>query len=179
MSVSTEEGVSYAVWGGDGAPFPFGMWFVNIGDLLSGDATGGTHTLTIVFATAAGGRNSNFYSLEQITMNGSGTTRVLGELQARNLGFHPTKANTQLNQLWLLDTNVDDVGNFTMMRPRDTLRRVLLGRQTTVGTLAGLRLQSDNVNMRGITMSAMGYVWSAAAISWPGGPKRPENGLFT
>jgi len=179
MSVSVTEQVSYAVWGGDGAPYPFGLWFVNVGDLTAGDGTGGSHRVFAEFTPfTQANRNSNFYSLEQLTINGTTATPILGELQARNLGFQPTRNNTQMNQLWACNTVAHDFGGTSLLLREGKNLKILLGRQTDLLTFSGLRLQTDNVDMRTITMAAMGYVWSPRAISMPGGPRRPENGFW-
>lgn len=182
MAVTIVSPIEIAVWGGEETPFPIGMWYVGSTSLISGDATGGDHIIQVQFQAAAiATRLSTMFSLEQFTFFATSPgTLMAARLQANNLGIAATKNLAQLNQLWTVTAQINEEGTFAAPHlGRSTIQKPqFLGSQVALSAFVGLTLTMDNVNQRLISLQAMGYMWSAAARSFLGGPKRPANSLF-
>lgn len=175
--------VHRAVWGGEGAPFPDGMWY---GEVAVSVVTGADNSiLDLLFQTVdAPERDSRLYSLEQFTAVRTGGTQTNGTLQTRNMGLNPTLEGTSegvLDQFWAFPFTVDAAGlNITPNAQQSAaLKGIFLGGQINKATNTGLRLTLDeNINNFTVQFNAMGYFWSSKARSVLGGPRRPANALF-
>lgn len=186
MAVSETRHILFAGYGGEGVPFPWATWFVQVGILTAGDATGGEHILEVEFVESTqAARDSNIYSLEQLNCTTFGTgaanNGIIGQLQSQNLSYLPKSGQTgSIGQSWLIPTNGTDVLDRTVMSPRDIdpFRKIMLGKMGDVPAFTGLRLRTDNVNQRTIILTVMGYVWSSKAWGFPGGLQRPANGIW-
>jgi len=180
MSVSDTQQVSKAMWGGDGAPLPSGMWYGEV-DLI-GDASGNPASLHLEFNTENNPRDSNIYSLEQLSFSHGNISPAAFdmELLVQNMGLSVVSPNVNaLNWLYAMGGALTE-GTFAAIRPRDVIPHMglFLGSQVAVNSASQLRARVNNDNLALFTFTAMGYIWSARARSMVGGPKRPLDGLW-
>lgn len=181
MAVSVTAAVQRAGWGGLESPYPVGMWFVEVGILVSGDGSGGNHDLFILFNPAGGALDSKLYNLEQ--MNATNFIAAAASLQlqvaAQGMGLLAPTLQDSLAQTWVVNTRVPEVTDLAATAFSDILQRAtFLGRQVDTSSASQIRIRTVNVNAQTLVVNALGYIWDSKAMSLPGGPRRPPDPLW-
>lgn len=154
---------------------PTGYWLST--GTVTGDGTGGDESVQFDFAKATGQRNSQFYSLEEVTAfqvaNGTlALGMLIANMDTQALGGTGIRMAVQLT--------ADQAGFGSMLGiERSSFRGIFLGRQTAPSSAAGISFSMDNVDTVVLIVKIGGYVWSARSAAVPGGPQRPPSGLYS
>jgi len=177
MSVIATRAIRARLFSGYEDPrYPTGMWTAS--RAVTGDGTGGDMSVQINFALATELRNSQYYSLEELTIFQGAVGDDIGELLIANfdIGSVPTVGDARVYSLTLL-ANQAGGGALT---PAESLffQGLMIGRQANPNTATSISFTIDNVDLRVLTMTLGGYVWSARSTAIPGGPQRPPTGIY-
>lgn len=173
----TAEGIVqiYEFAGYQDPSLPIGAWAGVRG--VTGDASGGSRILDLVFAAATQPRASTMFSLEQLSVFDEEETEKGCLIQTINLGIIGDIAFDQIFNV-LMRTG-PTTGQSSAGSGADGANLPLfLGRQQgrSVGTF--LRASVINSLNNDFIFNAQGYMWGARSINAPGGPRRPIGGLF-
>lgn len=160
--------VSYQKFSGYEDPgLPSGFWFAN--GVVIGDATGGTQVAQINIAEATNQFNSQYYSLEAISIT-----------LARAANFDLRLAIFNMDRVFEYTITLSLNATASNMLPRDTeMLPLYIGQAGLANTAAGLSFALPNVDTDLLSVHVEGYVWSARSTSVPGGPRRPSEGLYS
>jgi len=157
--------------------YPIGYWQAALS--VTGDVTGGTLGIDLVFQPAVGPNflNSQMYSVERfsISSGGLGSATVV-RLRATNMGG-PSNLGFQNEYAITLELLGASLGNAGLTRDLAFLPW-FLGSQRSPGTTAALSLATGNVDDVAFRLEAEGYRWSARSVLVDGGPQRPPTGLY-
>lgn len=159
---------------------PTGAWVAR--QQLAGDVSGGTATITIVFADATQLRTNELFSLEQLSVSIiSAGTETDALLRTLNLDKDLAgKGNNQAaqdfaiqmrNMSGLIESAID-------MESAAAVKGLFLGRQVDATTVTGIATIWNNVNGGTHITRCQGYVWGPRSVSTPTGPRRPISGLY-
>ncbi len=177
MSVVATSPVAYRRSSGYADPrYPEGHWLGSV--TVSGDASGGTITASIVFSEAIAQLDSRIYSLEQFTAFSSteSSTRA-ASFFTDNLGLDGPAALTNRFTGTISPHVTPDT---TSLSPRDmTNLPLFLGsmRVRSILTRLGMSLVNPGVG-EDYRLEAQGYWWGARSVLVDGGPQRPPTGLY-
>lgn len=172
MAVITVVPVEYAQFSGYEEPeLPSGFWEVD--GLSIGDGTGGTNGIQVNFAFATEPRNSQFFSLEKLSI--SHATAAIAGIIFFNLDI--------LSDGRVLRYNLPLVANEAgpaALNLSDMVRLGLfLGRQDQAASSTNMFVAVTNDTGEALTLKAGGYIWGARSVAVSGGPQRPQQGLYS
>jgi len=175
MSIIDVNDITYRKFSGYEDPrYPSGMW---LGEgLVTGDGSGGDSTVQIDFSKAAGLRNSQYYSLEEIFAVKGNNVSAAGDMLVTNFDVGDELIGRRYH--FLLLATEGGVSNLTLSPTAGTLR-MFLGQQSTPNSAQSISFIIDNTNLIDFAVRIGGYVWSARSSSVPGGPQRPPTGLYS
>jgi len=162
---------------------PGGLWA--LGGTVQGDVSGGVRSLTHLFQALPSISNSNFYSIEQISIQDTAVEITQAILQVNSMdAIFPNLAGAATNQKFWRVTMVDvsfaggpQVSCLEWERQRQT--PWFLGQASRNPSLAALLVVTvPNSDGERITCTVQGYWWPPGAINDEGGLKRPVGSLF-
>lgn len=155
------------------------MWYGKA-DVI-GDPTGGNSTLTLQFGLAGEQRDSQLYSVQQVSafLGVSGVGKNC-QFQTLNMGLNPTQVDSGLDWVWdgFLQLGSAVALPLAALIPRDNPTPFFAGVQDTLIQNYGFRAVVSNTDNEVFGLVALGYVWDARARSFPGGPKVPVDSLL-
>ena len=161
---------------------PVGIWYAH--PQVTGDASGGTVTILILFQPFAGPTNGQFYSLEQLSarINSEAANRAMS---VRSVNFGTGLGSGQPGQLNIehaafMDVTAVVASGLALSDPRHlrAFNRVFLGRPVQ-GAAAQFNIAMTNIGAGvSLDVTAMGYVWNPGAINSPTGIRRPVESLW-
>ena len=175
MSVTDVVQVQFRRFNGYNDPrLPEAQWMVH--ETLTGDASAGSLTIIMQFASAESPLDSRVYSLDQVAVMSGNTSTAIMHLQTLNmddiLGAAPLPR-------WAFTTVADGVGTTCMaVQDAKAFRGIFLGRQRLPGSISRLDLITPNVDTFTVEVYAMGYAWGPRSVLADGGPQRPLSGLL-
>lgn len=153
--------------------YPSGFWRAE-GQVL-GNATGGDMSVQIDFAKSSSLQNSEFYSLEEISLfQPTATGHTVGMLIA-NLDAGSAVGARRYSLILIANqagTNGLDPAS------RLGILGLYLGRQSAPASATSLTFGLDNNDGISFNVVIGGYIWSARSANVSGGPQRPPTGLY-
>jgi len=163
--------------GWDDPSLPLGYWVANT--FLTGTASGGEQTISVIFSASATPLNSNFYSLEQLTLQYVTTTARPISVRTGNMDMGSLGGAVDMGVIVQLVAGTTH-GGIAMMSPRDAeyFKGIWLGSPRLSTADAKLTAQADNTNGAPFVFAAQGYYWGPRSILTPGGPQRPVRGMY-
>jgi len=155
--------------------FPIGYWQAALA--LTGDATGGSLVIDLLFQTAlAGFLNSQMYSLERFSIHSTEGSQRTVRIGTVNMGGPSTQPFSHRYGVALL--LISDEGILALEGESAVLTPMFLGSPQNAGISASLSVFTQNVNTITVTFEAEGYRWSPRSVLVDGGPQRPPTGLY-
>ena len=177
MSITGDSPVAYRRFSGYADPrYPEGQWVGSI--TLSGDASGGTSTLSLVFSEATVAvLNSRMFSLEEFGVSVSAGANDDGRLSTDNLGLGGQAAFQHRFSM-----SIDTPGGVATVQLRTDSQNILplfLGGQRVISVQTRILWQQGNPGAGVDTrFEAAGYWWGSRSVMIDGGPQRPPTGLY-
>ena len=176
MAVVTQQPVRRLFFGGSPTPgLPTGIWSALV--TSTSDGTGGNNVASILFHLSGEPIGALLYHLGEchIIMTSAAASRAMG-IQGQNLGRDGIqfRYTAQFTLPRFVDTGE------ASLEPADALglRGILLGSPLFAGSTSSLDFETVNTDTEAVIVSARGYVWDQGALSVPGGPRMPANGLY-
>ena len=165
-------------YSGYGDPsLPIGTWIAQVTG--TGDATGGSVFLTVIFQEAETGfRLSQMWNVEQISMDMGTPTNLQGLMTTRamnNLSPQRIAAEERWGFLLLSDGANQNAIDLAALA---ALPLWLGAPNDDFSVDSGLRFESVNVDTIDVNITCQGYLWGPRSVLAAGGPQRPPNGLF-
>lgn len=174
MAVTADIRIERLPWAGyDDPSLPEAAWVTQGG--VSGDVTGGTMQLRVVFLEASSRQSARMFNLEQFHIHLGTNVTLQGQTLTENMG-HLTAQRGLTTVGW----------GFTVTAraslseaPIDHLSKAIwLGAPNLIGGRSSLAFAVANTDGSSINLSAYGYVWGPRSVLAPGGPQRPVNSPF-
>ena len=156
--------------------YPIGYWWGSLE--LTGDASGGSAGLDLLFQQANGAArlNSQMYSVERFGMTtNDGIGRVV-KITATNMAG-PSDVGFSQEYAVRLEPFTGFPGS-ALEGEAASIVPWFLGAQRLAGISASLSMVVDNVDTIVYKLEAEGYKWSARSILADGGPQRPPRGPY-
>jgi len=182
MAVATVVGVERLPWGGSQERgLPSSIWRA-VGQSTS-DASAGANSLTFRFSLLGEPIAALLYSLEQIAIAVQSSAADITGQMTSTMGWRPAEFGglAEFIHRYTFTIFHDPTNLVAGLRPIDTHSippTILGGPHAEAPVDARVRVSIPNVDTERLDVFMMGYVWDQLAISSPGGPRRPENGLF-
>lgn len=171
MAVEQRKAVEYRGFSGFEEPqFPTG--YHRTEGAMIGDGTGGDQVLLFDFALATEQRNSQYYSLEELSITRFNSGSVTAEMEVVNFDSSVTTRYSLVltpNQVAFACLRIDDA---------QQIHGLFLGRQASPSGNMSVSFSHDNTDTILTRVLIGGYVWSARSTNVPGGPQRPPTGLY-
>ncbi len=175
MSIVEVTPIQYRKFSGWEEPqFPSGYWIANA--RVTGDGTAGDMLVQANFSEASGLRNSQYYSLEEISLSIAQAASETVRMAIVNFDLGAGVVNSRQYTLVLV---VDQILSASLEPDRiGALLGTFLGDQISPNTAMAITMGLDNVSGVPMDLFMGGYVWSARSTNVPGGPQRPPTGLY-
>jgi len=157
---------------------PSGIWLAR-GE-VTGDGSGGTQDIEILFSSTTQLRTQEIFSLEQLSVFLTSGAAQIAALRTANLDPDiplPGEANAQ--QQWSLSLVVAGSGVVALTgADHQGVRGLFLGRQDSPNVNTGVTVQVANVTGIALAVRAQGYIWGPRSVSANQGPRRPVSGVY-
>jgi len=176
VSVFVDEPVEYRPYSGyDDPSLPTGRW---IGKARgTGNATGGSVFLSLLFTRAEEPRMANLYNVEQIAFDIEVVGDFDGQLRTLNMDtLSPVRAAPE--QRWACPLTSDGANNSAVSLTVLAGLPLWLGTPNLNNADSGIRFESPNQDMEDFNVLAQGFVWGPRSVLAPGGPQRPIGAMF-
>lgn len=160
--------------GHDNLGLPIGIWAGL--PQAAGDASGGSRVLRIEFNPGAAPRDSQFYSLEAMTVDDADTTAKAFRLRMENISI---ASQPLVNRVIAGNLIAGGLG-LTLAIPSFEIAgfKQFLGTQRIAGVTSAVSVEMVNVDLAVCNFYAAGYIWGVRSLNAVGGPQRPPGGLF-
>ena len=157
--------------------YPIGFWQAAL--VLTGDASGGTLSIELIFQTANGPErlNSQMYSVERFSATTTDDATKEARIAALNMGGPANVGFSNAYNIRLQNHSIAGAGS-SVNGDELVLCPWFLGSQRLPGIVANLSLALPNINSEINKFEAEGYRWSARSVLVDGGPQRPPTGLY-
>jgi len=175
VTVSTEVAIQRHIYRGyDDPGLPVGRWFAWVRG--TGDVSGGSNRLVVIFHQEGRNIPSLFYNLEYLELVNSVNSSDAVGVFISNLV--PLIEGSSLARQLTVSLAANDNDN-AAMRPIDLLPRPIpLGQPTLPDVEAHLAFATDNVDGETLDVYCEGYVWTGRASEAPGGQRRPPDAYY-
>jgi len=160
------------------ATLPVGIW-LSRGE-VTGDTSGGTQDIEILFSSTAQLRTQEIFSLEQLSVFLTSGASQVASIRTVNLDPDiPLPGEVNAQQQWSISLVVTGGGAVVLSGADHVgVRGLFLGRQDAPNGNTGLTIQVGNVNGIILAVRAQGYLWGPRSVSTNQGPRRPESGVY-
>lgn len=170
------DNIRYYPFPGYRAPnLPAGMW-AGV-DAVTGNVSGGTMSVDLIFQPTSQPITGRMFSLEQIAVSSELNSAAAADLSSIALG---RASNITFDSL---HANMPLVAGSALARiaARDlvAIKGWFLGQQNRNSTEARLRFSTANSDGDTMTFQAEGYWWDVRSLNVEGGPQRPATGMYS
>jgi len=174
MAVSEDSRVRLLPFRAFGGALPAGLWLGQ--GFVVGDASGGLANLNIQVNLLSEPFSALIMTLEQVTFQPSLTTTHTYLLEAR--GFTTRGVASRLPHIGFAAI-AGTAGPAALFADEMLAKPFYLGQiDRMAGLDTELHWQTNNADGETFIVNNLGYYWTPEAMNAPGGPQRPQNGLF-